>query len=231
MWVSYMRFWLVLFILIASNIYADQEMVVQPEDNSLGASRSDKDYLANVLKNFGLGQKKIEQANSKLPTISYGSPFEARIAIVDIESIFSKSIAIKEIREKMAEISDAIQVDMSKIELDLKQVESDLVKQSGVIPEEEFNKKLLDFNHRVSAVQQLSQKRKNSVEKAHDEAIYTVNKNIMDIIAELAQKHRFNLVFAANQVIYAESNLDITEDVVSLLNKRLTEIEINYDAE
>lgn len=157
-------------------------------------------------------------------------PFDARVAIVDVEAIFEHSIAIKDIRHKINKISNKIQKEMSQREIELKKLESELIKQRGVIPESEFNEKLTEFNRRVSSTQQLLQQRKIALDRAHSEAISAVHKNSVDIIAGLAKKYGFNLVIPATQVVYVENDLNITMEVISSLNKKLTHIDVNYDA-
>lgn len=154
--------------------------------------------------------------------------FQARIAVVDIESIFEHSLAIDSIKRSIDNISKYIQDELSVKEAELKKIESDLVNQREKLNPEEFKKQLFNFNQMVSSTQQEMQKKKIALEQAHASSLAEVQKNVSVIIRELSKKHNFNIVFPSAQALYIDNNLNITSEVVSILNERLKSVEINY---
>ncbi|GAB4168584.1 MAG: hypothetical protein Tsb006_7100 [Rickettsiaceae bacterium] len=166
-----------------------------------------------------------------LPTVTLAeqNKFDAKVAVVDVESILEHSLAIKYIKKTINDISAQIQSDLTQKEIELKRIEADLIKKRGTLSEIEFNKKVFDFNKLVNKAQQETQNKKAALEHAHTEAIAEVHKNTIAVISELAKKYDFNIVFPSSQVFFVESNMNITLEVINNLNERLTEVEVKYN--
>lgn len=154
--------------------------------------------------------------------------FQATTAIIDVEYILEKSTVMQSIRMQINDISNHIQEEMSLKERELKNIESQLVEERGIISESEFDKKILNFNTKVSEAQKLTQQKKSSLERAHSEAVAIVNKHIIKIIDTIAKKYHINLVLPTNAVIYADNKLNITLEVLTELNNTLKHIEVSY---
>lgn len=155
--------------------------------------------------------------------------FSAKIAVVNIEAIFEHSVAIKDLKERINQISESIQQDMSKYEIDLKKTEEQLVKQKGIIAEKEFQEKVALFNAKVSEAQKILQSRKSALEQAHSHAISAVHKTTLSIIGDLSKQYGFNVVLPSSQVLFIENELNVTMEVITLLNQKLKTIEIKYE--
>ena len=154
--------------------------------------------------------------------------FEAKVAVVDVESILEHSLAIQHIKKSIKLISDQIQSEMSDKEVKLKEVEAELIKERGVLDSEEFEKKVSVFNKKVSEIQQEMQRKRNALEQAHAAAISEVHNNTISVISDLSKKYKFNIVFPSTQVLYVENDLNITLEVISNLNERLKKVEVKY---
>lgn len=155
--------------------------------------------------------------------------FAVKIAVVDVEAIFEHSVAVKDLKEKINKINSSIQEEMSAKERDLKKAEEELIKQKGIISENDFQEKVTDFNKKVSKAQQLLQSRKASLDQAHSQAISAVHNASISIISELAKKYGFNIVLPSSQVLHVSNDLNITLEVITMLNNNLKTIELNYN--
>jgi len=172
----------------------------------------------------------ISFANEEIKLGAAGdlSKFDARVAVVDVESILEHSQAIVHIKKSINIISEQIQAELSSKEIQLKDAEAELIKQRGVLSKEKFDSLVADFNKRVSATQQEMQRKKSALEQAHADAIAEVHKNTIDIISDLSKKHGFNIVFPSSQVLFVNNSLNITHEVISDLNESLKTVEVNY---
>ena len=155
--------------------------------------------------------------------------FEAKAAVVDVESILEHSKAIIHIKKSINVISEQIQSELSAKEIKLKQAEAELIEKRGILPKEEFDKLIADFNKRVSLTQQEMQNKKSALERAHGNAITQVHEKTISVISDLSKKYGFNIVFPSSQVLFVSNSLNITHEVISNLNDRLQEVKIDYD--
>lgn len=150
---------------------------------------------------------------------------EARIAVVDIVTVFERSIALQAVRDNIKNITQDIQQEMSKRELELKEMENNLVKQRETVSLEEFDKKAAEFNTLVSQNQLLMREKKNKLDQMHSDSMNKIHESVMHIIENLAKKYGFNLVLPSSQVLFAASQLDITYEVIQILNTKIRTLE------
>lgn len=155
--------------------------------------------------------------------------FNARAAVVDVESIFEHSKAILYIKKSINIISEQIQNELSSKEIKLKQAEAELIEKRGVLPKDEFDKLVADFNKKVSSTQKEMQNKKSALERAHANAIAQVHETTISVISDLSKKYKFNIVFPSSQVLFVNNSLNITHEVISNLNERLQEVKVDYN--
>ena len=72
------------------------------------------------------------------------------------------------------------------------------------------------------------QSKKNALEEAHSEAIAQVHKSTIEVITELAKQYGFNIVLPSSQVLFVESDMNITLQVITKLNERLSTVDVQY---
>jgi Skp family chaperone for outer membrane proteins len=164
----------------------------------------------------------------KLDSAEDLSKFDARVAVVDVESILEHSQAIVHIKKSINIISEQIQTELSSKEIQLKDEEAELIKQRGALSKDKFDDLVAAFNKRVSATQQEMQHKKTALEQAHANAIAEVHKNTIDVISDLSKKYGFNIVFPSSQVLFVNNSLNITHEVISDLNESLKTVEVKY---
>lgn len=166
--------------------------------------------------------------NPGVPEFS-SNGFDAKAAVVDVESILEHSKAIMHIKKTINLISEQIQSELSIKEIKLKQAEAELIEKRGVLSKEEFDKLVADFNKKVSLTQQEMQNKKSALERAHSNAIAQVHEKTISVISDLSKKYGFNIVFPSSHVLYVNNSLNITHEVISNLNERLQEVKVDYN--
>ncbi|WPY00560.1 OmpH family outer membrane protein [Candidatus Trichorickettsia mobilis] len=164
------------------------------------------------------------------PNLSIGveHKFNTKIAVVDVQSILEHSVAMQNIRKSIDVISSKMQQDVTQKEIELKRIEEELIKKRSILNEEAFEKVVSDFNQKVSAAQKDMQNKKTRLEQAHAEAIRKVHDATITVISDLAKKYNFNLVLPSSQVLFVTNELNITHEVVELLNNKIKTIKVNF---
>ena len=56
-----------------------------------------------------------------------------------------------------------------------------------------------------------------------------VNDKIKDIIAEISKEKELDVIIPAAQALYYKDNLDISEEVLKRLNKKITKIDVKFE--
>jgi Skp family chaperone for outer membrane proteins len=163
-----------------------------------------------------------------LDTFAADAKYQSRVAIVDVQAILEKSLAVQDIRKATEDIGTGLQKEMSVKEQELKQLEESIIKKRGVIKDEEFDKEVAAFSKKVSDAQRMMQEKKVRLEQAHAEAIAKVHEATIGIIHSISQEYGFNIALPSSHVLYATDDLNITAEVIAKLNSKLKSVVLNY---
>ena len=149
------------------------------------------------------------------------------ISYVDMELLMNSSEAGKSISSELTAIHKKTTAELKKIEEELKKEESDLIKQKNVITEEEFEKKLSLLRNKASDYQKQRKKFNDSINKKRLDATSELISLIQPILAEYANNNSISIIFQKKNIIIGKTELDITEDILKILNENHKKIAIN----
>ena len=151
---------------------------------------------------------------------------EARIAIVDYQLIQKNSTAMVDIQSQIEKRRLVYQDEISGQEKELRATDQELVRQRSVLTAEAFALKRREFEAKVAQVQRQVQDRKRELDQAFEYGMNQVQLLINDIIVELSKQKGFNLVLSRQQIVFAENSLNISDDIIEILNDRLPLVEV-----
>lgn len=152
------------------------------------------------------------------------------IAVVNIQSIMRDSTAAKSVREQLEGKQKAFQADITKKEEALQKEDQALAKQQSVLSKEAFAEKAKAFRTKATEVQKEVQSKKALLDAAFERSLNEIQKAVNEIISDLAKEKGFTLALPASQVLYADSSMDISKDVLDRLNKKLPKVDVKFDA-
>ncbi len=151
---------------------------------------------------------------------------DARIAIIDYLLIRQKSAAMIDIKSQIERRRQIYQEEITLQEQELRVEDQELVLQRSILAADVFAQKRREFEARVAEVQRVVQARKKELDGAYEYGLKQIQGAVIDIIAELAEIHGFNLVLSRQQIVFADSALNISEEVLLRLNERLPRVEV-----
>jgi len=165
-----------------------------------------------------------------LPTFVFASNSlpNAKIAILDIQSVLDNSIAIKHLRTSIDTISEQFAKELSAKEMEFKEMGEGLEKKRASFKPEQFEKEVEGFYKKLSAFQHETQKKKEKLERAHSAAIEFVHEHTIKIVHEVSREKGFNIALPMSQTLYAADVLNITSEVTQRLNQKVTEVQLKY---
>jgi outer membrane protein len=149
------------------------------------------------------------------------------ISYVDMNLLMNSSEAGKSITSQLTAIHKKTTTELKKTEEELKKEESDLIKQKNVISNEEFEKKLSLLRNKASDYQKQRKKFNDSINKKRLDATSELVSLIQPILAEYANNNSISIIFQKKNIIIGKTELDITEDVLKILNENHKKIVIN----
>ena len=112
-------------------------------------------------------------------------------------------------------------------EKSLQEEEKKLIQQKKVISAEEYKKKINELREKVLSLRKNRNKILEDIAIERKKARNILLKNLNPIIQDYMQEKGIRLVIDKKNLILADEKLDITKDIIKLLNDKLKEIKLN----
>ena len=149
------------------------------------------------------------------------------ISYVNMDLLMNYSKAGKSNSMQLTAIHKKTSTALKKIEEELKKEESDLIKQKNVISNEEFEKKLSLLRNKASDYQKQRKKSNDSINKKRLDATSELISLIEPILSRYANNNSILIIFQKKHIVIGKTELDITEDILKILNENHKKIVIN----
>ena len=143
-----------------------------------------------------------------------------RIGLIDIEGVLRASSGAAKVRDLLDEQRRAFQQEFAEREAALQQTERDLVAKRGELSEAEFTAQLATFEAEVTQIQKEIQYRREAIDIAFQEAQAKLRELALQIVTELAQEKRLDLVLVRESALIFLPSLNLSDEVLRRLNER-----------
>ena len=104
--------------------------------------------------------------------------------------------------------------------------EKKIISQKKILAPEEYKKKVSDLRSKVSKLQQDRNTLLETVAKQRSKARNELLKNLNPLIQEYMNEKKIRMVVDKKSLLLADENLNITKDIMSLLNKKLKSVSL-----
>ena len=105
--------------------------------------------------------------------------------------------------------------------------EKKIIAQKKIITPEDYKKKVNDLRGKVSSLQKDRNKLLEDVAKQRKKARQELLDNLNPIIKDYMKEKKIRMVVDKKSLLLADENLDITKDIISILNEKLKTIKLN----
>jgi len=146
---------------------------------------------------------------------------------LDFKYILNESNAGKEAQNFLKNKLDKGIKKLKATEKTIQQEEKEIIKQKKIISAEEYKNKVTNLRNKVSTLKKERNKLLESVAKQKAKARSELLKNLNPIIKEYMKEKKIRVVLDKKSLLLADENLDITKDIINILNKKLKSIKLN----
>lgn len=150
------------------------------------------------------------------------------VAVVNIQQVMKDSTAAKSVREQLEAKQKSFQAEITKKEESLQKEDQELAKQQKVLSKEAFADKAKAFRAKATEVQKEVQSKKALLDSAFEKSLSDIQKAVNEVIAEMAKEKGFKLAVPTSQILYSDSDMDISAEVLSRLNKKLPKVDVKF---
>ena len=145
---------------------------------------------------------------------------------VDFKYILNESKAGKEAQTYLKKkLTNGIKQLKDK-EKAIQKAEKKIIEQKNLLAAEEYKKKVTDLRNQVASLQKERNNLLESVAKQRTKAKSELLKNLNPIIQDYMKEKKIRMVIDKKGILLADENLDLTEEIIELLNKKLKSIKL-----
>ncbi len=146
---------------------------------------------------------------------------------LDFKLILNESVAGKKAQNFLKSKLDKGFKDINSKQDKIVDEEKKIIQQKKVISGEEYKKKISKLRSDVSSLQKQRNKLLQSVATQRSKAKAELLKALNPIVKDYMKERKIRMVIDKKNVLLADENLDITKDIIGLLNKKLKSINLN----
>ena len=159
-----------------------------------------------------------------LTNIAYS---EDKVVYLDVNLLLTESEVGKYVNSNLKKISDDNNEEYKKFEAELKSDEEKLLTQQNILKKEDYEKKLSELRNKFKSYQDKKNNKNKELNSLRNNAGNKILKNINEIMTEYSKKNSISLVITKQSIIIGKTELDVTNDILELLNKKITKLELN----
>ena len=150
-----------------------------------------------------------------------------KIMFVDVNYIFSNSVAGKDITNKVKMDFNKSRKNLEILKNKLINDEKKLINQKNILSKEEFEKNLFDLKNEMDEFNNQRIKLNSEIDVYRNKLQSSFSLELSNIIQKYANENNIDLIIDKNTILVGKNVLDATKDVLELFDKNIKKININ----
>ena len=148
------------------------------------------------------------------------------IAVIDMDKIINTTKTGTSILNQLNKIYDEILIDLKKQEEKLKDKEIKLISQKNILSKSDFDINIKNFKVEI---EKYNENRKKTITNFNIKKEKNINRFLQmakKILAEYSNSKSISMVFQKKDLVIAKNELDITEDVMVIIDKNIKDFKV-----
>jgi len=149
---------------------------------------------------------------------------QGRIAVVNLQRVLSQSVVGKAAKSNLKREVEKREKKLASGKQELKRMRGEIEKQGALLSESALDDKAQALRKKEREYARTVQDEKEALGRLNQKEVGKVLKQAMGVVQRLAKKEGYEVVLEHNPqfVVYAQKEIDITEQVVKILDKDTT---------
>jgi Skp family chaperone for outer membrane proteins len=154
------------------------------------------------------------------------SAADVRIAVLRMDVVQQKAAVLDGLRKQREGYESELKTSLEKTQNSLEKEKSEIEKQQDVLSREALQKRVVEYQQKVANFQRSVTEKAQAIDASFQKALVEIqNKHLDGIVGAIIEKKKLSLVLDGRFVRVGDNvapALDITNDVVSALDKKIT---------
>ena len=145
---------------------------------------------------------------------------------IDFKLILNESNAGKKAQDFLKSKREKGLKKLKHKEQTIQEEEKKIIQQKKLISSEEYKKKVKDLRNKVSSLQKERNNLLEDVAKQRTKARNELLKNLNPILGNYMKEKKIRVVLDKKSILLADENLNITNDIMKILNQKLKSVSL-----
>ena len=151
------------------------------------------------------------------------------IGVLDLNRVLLDSKAAKKAAEEIDEIAKNIENELKNSDSDIIKEQNKLIEAQSIMAPEAFELKRKEYEEKVQNYNIERQQKLMSVEKLVEKSRNEILDKLKPILEEMSEKKGITVILEKGTVLLNAETMDITDEVIKILNKELPKIEVSLE--
>jgi Skp family chaperone for outer membrane proteins len=159
--------------------------------------------------------------------LNTSNSFADNVYFMDFGKVLNASKPGAEAQKKLKNKIEAETKRFNKLETDIKKSEADIISQKKALGADEYKKKVKNLRKRVADLQKDKTDTFKNIAKTRSDAKKALLKAVNPIVKKYMEDNNIRLIVDKKSVILGDKTLEITDQIIVILNKELPSLKIN----
>tara|TARA_B100000941_G_scaffold264459_1_gene218441 strand:- start:1188 stop:1706 length:519 start_codon:yes stop_codon:yes gene_type:complete len=150
-----------------------------------------------------------------------------KIAFIDLNFIINNSVAGDSINTLIKDLSKKKNKEFKATENEIKKDENELISKKNIIDESIYNEKVNEIKLRINDYKLERQKFNKDLNEKKIKYNNFLLEKLNPIISNYVEKNSITIVLPKKMIIIGKKDLDITKQILEILNKSVQKINLN----
>lgn len=155
----------------------------------------------------------------------------AVIAVIDSRRLFSESLVSKDIRSQLTAFSQTFAAEENKKKEALLKEKEEIDKQRSLMAQEAYEDRYNQLKARADEFNRRADIQQKQLNVAQVRANRELQRVLTPIIQKVADKRGATVVLEKAQIVYQQSGLDITTEVIESLDREMPSLKVELPSE
>ena len=154
---------------------------------------------------------------------------ELSIAVIRMDAIQNEADALKDLRKQKESYENKLRDELESRQKELEKEKAEIEKSQDVLSRDALQRRVVDYQNRVTELQRDLTERAQSLEVAYQKALNDIQTKHLDPVIEgIIAKKNLSLVIDGRFARTGKDaeKLDITNEVISALNKKISSVKM-----
>tara|TARA_B110000285_G_C15081046_1_gene593520 strand:+ start:1134 stop:1601 length:468 start_codon:yes stop_codon:yes gene_type:complete len=153
--------------------------------------------------------------------------FSESTYFVDFSKILNTSSAGLSAQKSLKKMIKTESEEFKKKEIELRKEEAEIISQKKTLDKDEYSKKVEVLRKKFSDFQVSKKKMLSKFTKSRSDARESLLKAINPILKKYMEDNNIRLIIDKKSVLMGDTTLEITKQIIDILNKKITTLKIN----